>query len=269
MFDQTYHKGDQFDVAALLKLEEGKSNTNGDAPKTNGHATTGEDVFFSRPSGPSKVHFNILAQSMLVVPGSLSALILDSIITLETATLISMASDHIVTRTLQQAFTTKNASMIQRRKLIQRFYGNFGEMAMDKSASHVVDCIWEGTHGLAFIRERIAEELAENEAMLRDSPCGRAVWKNWKMDMYKRKRPDWVRQSRLKASNDGFQAFSEIDAKETKTPLQAARERHAQAKAKREKEESARGRTMARNAEVKSKATGANRTRPTVTATTT
>ncbi|SMQ55395.1 unnamed protein product [Zymoseptoria tritici ST99CH_3D7] len=265
VFEQTFQKDDQFDVGQLLKLEVQKPDTVRDINKVNAHAN-GDDAFFTRPSGPNKVHFNILAQSMLIVPGSLSALILDSMTTLEAATLLSMASDHVVTRTLQQAFTTKNASMIQRRKLIQRFYGNFGEMALDKSASHVVDCIWEGTHGLAFIRERIAEELAENEAMLRDSPCGRAVWKNWKMDMYKRKRPDWVRQSRLKASNEGFQAFSEIDAKESKTPLQIARERHAQAKAKREKEEAGRGRTMARSGEgkkeVKSKATGANRTRP-------
>jgi hypothetical protein len=115
-------------------------------------------------------------------------------------------------------------------------------MALDKAASHVVDCIWEGTHGLAFIRERIAEELNENEAQLRESPCGRAVWKNWKMDMYKRRRADWVRQSKNKASNDGFQSFSELeDVKngatappKKKSPLELARERHAKNKAAKE-----------------------------------
>ena len=84
-------------------------------------------------------------------------------------------------------------------------------MALDSKASRVVDAIWEGTHGLAFIRERIAEELNENEAQLRDNPCGRAVWKNWKMDLYKRRRGEWVKQSKNKASNDGFQSFSEVD----------------------------------------------------------
>ncbi|EME77803.1 uncharacterized protein MYCFIDRAFT_33582 [Pseudocercospora fijiensis CIRAD86] len=216
--DQFYQdeKG-TFNIEKMLNPQHPRNSTEADLP-------------------PTKVHFNILAQGMLIVSGSLSALLLDSLIALDSQTLIGMARDPIITRTLQQALTTKNASIIQRRKLIQRFYGNIGEMALDKAASHVVDCIWEGTHGLAFIRERIAEELAENEASLRDSACGRAVWKNWKMDIYKRRRREWIRQSKLKASNDGFQSFSELDQKKTdgprKTPLQMARERHAKNKAK-------------------------------------
>jgi nucleolar protein 9 len=221
---------------------------------------------FSQPVQGAQMHFNLLAQAMLIVPGSLSALIIDSLIMAPPPLLIRMAHDPIVTRTLQQALTTANASIIQRRKLIQPFYGTIGAMALDKAASHVVDCIWVGTHGLAFIRERIAEELAENEASLRASPCGRAVWKNWKMDVYQRRRPAWVRYSKIKASNDGFQSFSELDQQTTtttdsaratpahvssssvagtptangavgeigvfKTPLQMARERHAKGKAK-------------------------------------
>jgi nucleolar protein 9 len=162
---------------------------------------------------------------------------------LDPDTLLNMSSDHIVSRTIQAALTSRNASMITTRKLIQHFYGHMGEMALDTAASHVVDCIWEGTHGLAFIRERIAEELAENEAQLRDSPCGRAVWKNWKMDLYKRRRQDWVRQSKVKASNDGFQSFSELDeSKEqngkAKTPIELARERHARGRKQRERRKS-------------------------------
>jgi nucleolar protein 9 len=218
---------------------------------------------FSQPVQGAQMHFNLLAQAMLIVPGSLSALIIDSLILAPKPLLLRMAHDPIVTRTLQQALTTANASIIQRRKLIQPFYGTIGAMAIDKAASHVVDCIWVGTHGLAFIRERIAEELAENEASLRASPCGRAVWKNWKMDVYQRRRPAWVRYSKIKASNDGFQSFSELDRTHTttdsagatpvyqqrppsssggtttngevtvlKTPLQMARERHARNKAK-------------------------------------
>ncbi|KAM3422247.1 hypothetical protein BST61_g2612 [Cercospora zeina] len=240
--DQFYSSETGFDVVKMLHMDE-KSNDTA-AASANGQMGTGSNMaatFFPRPSETNKVQFNILAQAMLIVPGSLSALILDSLTALDKDVILHMSKDYIVTRTLQQALTTKNASMVQRRKLIARFQSNIGEMALDKSASHVVDCIWEGTHGLAFIRERIAEELAENEAALRESACGRAVWKNWKMDIYKRKRHEWVRQSRIKASNDGFQAFSEIEARKEegtrKTPLQMARERHAQKKTKTEKEE--------------------------------
>lgn len=241
--DQTYQGEKGFDVTRLLKLNARQDTDSNQPPRVNGNASTSNAdsaSYLARPTDPTKVHFNILAQAMLIVPGSLSSLVLDSLIDLEPSLLLTMANDHIVTRTLQQALTTKNSSMIARRKLIQQFYGSMGDMALDKAASHVVDCIWEGTHGLAFIRERIAEELAENEAQLRDSPYGRAVWKNWKMDMYKRRRSEWVRQSKIKASNDGFQDFDELDktkdngSKEKKTPLQLARERHAQNKAKKD-----------------------------------
>ena len=243
--DQYFTDSDGFDVKKLLKLDQ-QPGSNGDGPSTNGssaHKVLADDPFPSRASQPIKVHFNVLAQAMLMVPGSLSALILDSLVGLKSATLLNMAHDPIVSRTLQTALTTKHASIIQRRKLVQHFYGHMGDMALDKSASHVMDHIWEGTHGLAFIRERVAEELAENETELRESLYGRAVWKNWKMDIYKRRRADWVRQSKIKASNDGFQTFSEIDAKRDKdgsagphkTPLQLARERHAQGKVHRDR----------------------------------
>lgn len=223
----TWNTEDGFEVEKLLKTVQPAMQKLDTEPDP---ATTEIQV-----TEPIKKHFNLLAQAMLLVPGALSALILDALVNLDTKTLADMSSDPIVSRTLQAALTSKSSSIITTRKLVQHFYGQIGEMALDKSASHVVDCIWEGTHGLAFIRERIAEELAENEAALRESPFGRAVWKNWKMDMYKRRRATWVRQSKIKASNDGFQSFSEIDAHkasngEAKTPIQLARERHARDK---------------------------------------
>lgn len=236
VIEETFNGPEGFDLLKMLKVDTTPHASDGQLPHADGLVNPDVTTFFSRPDQGSKVHFNILAQGMLLVPGSLSALILDSMILLETTTLIKMAKDFIATRTLQQALSTVNSSMIQRRKLVQRFYGNIGDMALDKSASHVVDHIWQGTHGLAFIRERIAEELAENEALLRESASGRAVWKNWKMDIYKRKRQEWIRQSKIKASNDGFQSFSELDARKKgdgvqKTPLQIARERHVREKA--------------------------------------
>lgn len=241
-----------FEVKKLVKFEQGIADdvkTPQDSIQSSASPTA--TLAFTRDGEPTKVHFNILAQAMLIVPGALSSLVLDSFMNLDPDTLLKMARDPIVSRTLQAAVTSRNASMIVTRKLIQHFYGHIGEMATDTAASHVVDCMWEGTHGLAFIRERIAEELAENEAQLRESPCGRMVWKNWKMDLYKRRRGDWIRQSKIKASNDGFQSFSELEINKdkditAKTPLQLARERHAQGnkKKKGKDKDKPRGRRM-------------------------
>jgi len=261
IIDKQFQGADGFDLLQLLKMEAPRAvngdaevpGTNGHAPTTNGATTNGHAVEHRHHDrlqfSAEKVHGSVLAQAMILVPGPLSGLIFDSLASMATPSLLAMASDPVSTRTLQAALTSTNAGIIPRRKLVQQFYGHFGEMALDKNSSRVVDAIWEGTHGLAFIRERIAEELAENEAAMRDNPCGRGVWKNWKMDLYKRRRNEWVLQSKNKASNDGFQSFSELDKNKKKieesveepkhdkekhesnqngkTRLQLARERHA------------------------------------------
>lgn len=271
--NSTWDGPDGFEIKKLLKIDDTPDSK---SSKKTDNVGSNANAFIAKASEPVKAHFNVLAQAMLLVPGALSGLVLDALIGLDSETLFSMSKDAIVSRTLQAALTSHNASTITVRKLVQRFYGHIGEMSLDKAASHVVDCIWEGTHGLAFIRERIAEELAENEAQLRESPCGRAVWKNWKMDMYKRRRGDWVRQSKNKASNDGFQSFSELEdvkkngavgsveaaPQKKKSPLELARERHAKKKADKEsgKTTSSRPKSSGRSTGGAGAGTGSNST---------
>ncbi|KAF9731284.1 Nucleolar protein 9 [Paraphaeosphaeria minitans] len=195
-----------FEITRLLKLGEAPS----DDDKSNAkHEQPGAD----------KVHGSLLAQTMMTVEGPLGNLIFDSFTNLGDYMTLRVARDPAASRTLQAALVSPNASVIFRRKIIQQFYGHVGELALDPAGSHVIDSIWEGTAGLAFIRERIAEELAENEAALRESHVGRAVWRNWRMDLYKRRRADWVKQSRYTAGNDGFQSFPEGNGEMTPPSL--------------------------------------------------
>ncbi|KIW02856.1 uncharacterized protein PV09_05910 [Verruconis gallopava] len=208
-----------FDITQLLKLS--KSSTGSPAPD----GTTTKDVAASKGGQHSseKLHGSLLAQAMVAVPGELSNLILDSLPRLGTPLLLQIAKDPSASRTLQATLTASSASVIARRKIIQNFYGHISEMALDPSASHVIDAIWKGTHGLAFIRERIAEELAENEASLRESHVGRAVWRNWKMDLYKRRRKDWVAESRASAGSDSFLPFPEENGVGTGDEMEASK----------------------------------------------
>ncbi|CAO2656063.1 Nn.00g048660.m01.CDS01 [Neocucurbitaria sp. VM-36] len=220
-----YGGSNGFEVTRLLKLSEEDGKPNG-----------------KQEHSPEKVHGSLLAQTMMSVDGPLGNLVFDSLAKLSPELSIQIARDPTASRTLQAALTSKNASVIFRRKVIQQFYGKVGELALDPAASRVIDAIWDGTHGLAFIRERIAEELAENENSLRESFVGRAVWRNWKMDLYKRKRNDWVKQSRYTAGNEGFQSFPESNAISPQshpnhragkqmTAIELARQKHAASKA--------------------------------------
>ncbi|KAF1843639.1 ARM repeat-containing protein [Cucurbitaria berberidis CBS 394.84] len=224
--ETAYGGSNGFEVTRILKLS-------GEDAKPNG----------KQEHSPEKVHGSLLAQTMMLVEGPLGSLVFDSLANLSPELSIQIARDPTASRTLQAALTSKNASVIFRRKMIQQFYGKVGELALDPAASRVIDAIWDGTHGLAFIRERIAEELAENENSLRESFVGRAVWRNWKMDLYKRNRYDWVKQSRYTAGNDGFQSFPESNTATSPqnqhnhrsgrqmTAIELARQKHAASKA--------------------------------------
>ena len=166
----------------------------------------------------AKIHESLLAQCMLEASGALRDFICDDLLTMETPLLITIAKDRTASRVLQTALVCREQTPKFRRLLIPHFYSHTEDLAVDPVASHVVDSIWEATNGLTFIRERIANELAKCESALRDSISGRAVWRNWKMDMYKTRRKEWL--------ND---AKGQIQDKEkaAKTSIELARERFA------------------------------------------
>lgn len=250
--ESAYGGSNGFEVTRILKLSEAPPSEDGKSSSKHEHPQ------------PDKVHGSLLAQAMMAVPGPLGNLIFDSITKLGVQLTLRIARDPTASRTLQAALTSPNASIIFRRKVIQQFYGHVGELALDPAGSHVIDAIWEGTHGLAFIRERIAEELAENEGSLRESLVGRAVWRNWRMDLYKRRRADWVKQSRYTAGNEGFQSFPESNGDVTPplqnqkagkhlTAIELARRKHADAKAAQAKKDAEKFKKEASQAKKESK----------------
>ena len=162
----------------------------------------------------TKVHGSLLAQCMVESPGPLRELITGELLATEIPFLFSVAKDRTASRVLQDALTCSEQSPKFRRILIPRFYGHVANLASDIVASHVVDSFWQATEGLTFIRERIADELAQQEASLRASIPGRAVWRNWKMDVYKTRKNEWLNDAK---GQDG----------PTKTGIELARQRFA------------------------------------------
>ncbi|KAL8771718.1 MAG: hypothetical protein Q9209_002909 [Squamulea sp. 1 TL-2023] len=166
---------------------------------------------------PSKAHTSLLAQSMLDVPGKLQDLIIDSISSLDNTNLQKMAKDRSATHVLQKSLTCAGETNRYRRMIMPRLANMTVELATDPVASHVVDTFWHGSNGFPFIREKIAEQLMQNEAILRESAPGRAVWRNWKMDTYKTKRYDWMAEAKGRVPG-------------TKTGIELARERYVNQK---------------------------------------
>ena len=202
----------------------------------------------------AKFHGSLLAQCMLEAPGALRELICDDLLTMETPLLITIAKDRTASRVLQTALVCPEQTPKFRRLLIPHFYSHMEDLAVDPVASHVVDSIWEATKGLTFIRERIANELAQHESALRASISGRAVWRNWKMDMYKTRRKEWLNDARGQMQDKDEAAKTGIELARERFATGTTRQPHKALRAKTDKGTGANSITRSTAATIRGKA---------------
>jgi nucleolar protein 9 len=184
-----------------------------------------------RPKGksgppPQQVHGSLLAQAMLQACGPLSELIRSSLLAVPEETLLKIAKNSTASHVLQESLVFSKSTIQFRRQATVRFCGHMCELALDTSASHVADALWHATTDLLYIKQRLAEELFQNESTLRESFFGRAVWRNWSMDLYKRKRGDWIAKAKA-LGNIQSKADSATVLDQPKSKLEIARERFA------------------------------------------
>lgn len=168
-----------------------------------------------------KLHGSLLAQTILTAPGELSELVFSSLLALSPEVLLSICKDPTASRVVQQALTSPASTPQFRRQFITRFTGHLNELALDSSGSHVVDALWPATKDIYFVKERMAQELATSELALRDSFVGRAVWRNWAMDLYKRRRGEWAAKAK------GRDTSSNDSGEKPKSRIEMARARFA------------------------------------------
>ena len=202
------------------------------------------------------VHGSFLAQSIFQAPPFCDFLH-NSLLELDIVLLLSLCRDRIGTYVVQTALTSPQSPSAFLRPLCHSIQPHSVEMATDSVGSHVVDALWTATSrstGLHFIKESIASNLASAESQLRESIPGRMVWRNWAMDLYRRRRREWqalakggdigdreeytivhAETSGLNKYPSAFSHAKKADDKEnhpTKndgmvmTPIELARERH-------------------------------------------
>ncbi len=204
-------------IEQMLRLETTEADNGKSDSADNG------TVAESNPSSKAaeKLHGSLLAQTILTAPGALSELVFSSLLALSPEALLSICKDSTASRVVQQALTSPASTPQFRRQFITRFTGHLNELALDSSGSHVVDALWPATKDIYFVKERMAQELAANELALRDSFVGRAVWRNWAMDLYKRRRGEWAAKAK------GRDTSSNDSGEKPKSRIEMARARFA------------------------------------------
>ncbi|GAM39290.1 hypothetical protein TCE0_034r10723 [Talaromyces pinophilus] len=198
------------------------NNTDGPAEET---APSEKHVQGKTKTSPVLLHKSLFVQKMLEAPGALSELVYSGLLATSTDTIINMACNSVTSHVLQKALTASTSTTQFRRQFVPQFSSHMKQLALDTSGSHVVDALWNATKDIYFVKERLAQELADSEYELRDSFIGRAVWKNWSMDLYKRRRGEW--KGKAKGLDDQVKALNIGDEKpRTKSKLDLARERY-------------------------------------------
>jgi nucleolar protein 9 len=199
------------------------NNTDGSAEET---APSSEKPLQGKSkASPVLLHKSLFVQKMLEAPGALSDLVYSGLLSASTDTIINMACNSVTSHVLQKALKASTSTTQFRRQFVPQFSSHMKQLALDTSGSHVVDALWDATKDIYFVKERLAQELADSEHDLRDSFIGRAVWKNWSMDLYKRRRGEW--KGKAKGMDDQVKALNIGDEKpRTKSKLDLARERY-------------------------------------------
>ena len=203
----------------LLEFETAKvpQTSDGDPEKKTAGQTNKTDV-----------HASLLAQAILQVP-AICALVQDSLLAVDNNTLVQMCQDPAVSRLIQTALTPSDSNMPFRRRFVPQFYGHIAEVAQDLSGSYVADALWSATDGLFFMKERLAEELANNASQVRESLFGKNVWRNWAIDMYLRKPGEWRALAKgYDKGQDSELSKEDTSSQKKKSGIQLARERYAQ-----------------------------------------
>ncbi|KAI9680146.1 MAG: Nucleolar protein 9 [Trizodia sp. TS-e1964] len=178
---------------------------------------------------PGQLQGSLLAQLMLSSPGHLSDMIYEDLLALDSRLAGFLARHTNATHVFQCALTAPSSTLEFRRKFIQILYGQIGSLATDLSGSRVVDALWTATRSLSHVRERIATEISRKEEFLRESASGRAVWRNWMMDLFLRRKSQWLNEGRARAGDQRASKAenSSIKADAEKSKIQIAREKFA------------------------------------------
>ncbi|PYH97305.1 ARM repeat-containing protein [Aspergillus ellipticus CBS 707.79] len=202
----------------------------GDAEAPEQKAEFGSDSNASpKANTGAKLHSSLFVQTILTAPGPLSGIVYASLLAQSSESLVELAKDATTSHVLQKALTLPTSTLQFRRQFAVRFTGQLVDLALDSSGSHLVDALWVATKDVFFVKERMAQELASQEMALRDSFVGRAVWRNWAMDLFKRRRGEWAAKAKgLDDTNvSGEKPKSRIELARAKFAAKAAEQEQA------------------------------------------
>ncbi|GMG26383.1 unnamed protein product [Ambrosiozyma monospora] len=119
---------------------------------------------------------------------------LEGLMNLPEERLIQMCKHGVFSHVVEACLVDVNkVDIMTRKRFLNVILPYIPDLACNAQASHIVDKLWTFTVKLNLYKDRIAGSLFDNKDQVKNSVYGKMVWKNWSMDMYSRKFPDWKR----------------------------------------------------------------------------
>ncbi|RYP32619.1 hypothetical protein DL767_005124 [Monosporascus sp. MG133] len=144
-------------------------------------------------------HGSHLATTLLAIPGSPRRAIQTSLSSLPEELLIQLATASAPTsHVLADALSTPSHDKIFHKTLVAALRPHAFELAKSEHGSRVLSAViatpsrGDGISLPFHFKETIMEQLGQHEQELRESFEGRRVWRNWKGDLWRNRRSEWV-----------------------------------------------------------------------------
>jgi nucleolar protein 9 len=114
----------------------------------------------------------------------------EGIHSLDTETLMKWIHDPSCSRVIEAYFDSVTVSSKSKKKMLHTLQGKYSDMAKDKYASHLIDKCWKASD--IQLKEKIAEELVQQERELMDNFYGKFILRNCKIELFKRRKQEWM-----------------------------------------------------------------------------
>ncbi|TPX41062.1 hypothetical protein SeMB42_g05287 [Synchytrium endobioticum] len=132
----------------------------------------------------------IIVESLIQFPNEYSQFVLAGYLNLPKAEAVAWAFDPTASRMLERLIRTEQIRYQSKQGIYSVFGDKYTQMAIDRSASHVVDSLFK----LADIdkKQQIAANLSQNFTPISNSLYGRLVLRNLRIEEYRKSKADWT-----------------------------------------------------------------------------
>ncbi|KAJ1856843.1 Nucleolar protein 9 [Coemansia sp. RSA 1822] len=155
---------------------------------------------------PFRIQGSLIIQSVLQLPGDGHEPIMNSFFAQAPDRMYSWCKDPSGSRIIEAIISSEHIPLTTKRKVLEQYSNKYADLAVNKYGSHIVDACWK-ISDMPY-KEKIMIELIQREMLVQDSPFGRIVMRNCRVEQYKRRADEW--RDRERSLQKGKRMFKDI-----------------------------------------------------------